>query len=352
VNQAVVASDVNGKTQFQLHSQFLADENARPLLVPIIQATYNIGRDGQLTKAEEQSPVNCGGECWGKPGESSYKYEPQVAFTKPSTDVVLIGSAYAQETGSRQVDVGLYMGPLGKVVRVVGDRYWIKTLGMALISSPEPFDSIPLLYERAFGGWDRSNPDSEAHTFEARNPVGTGFRSKSGRFEEGTRLPNLEDPRHPIRSHGDTPPPAGFGFTAPNWQPRVTFAGTYDDEWMRERMPLLPMDFDPRFFNAASSGLVTPTYLNGDEPVMIENVSPDGRITFNLPGLPPPVCRVELKGAADLHLETKLDTVIINTDEKLLFLIWRAHTLLKNGPHDVVTVEVEGEGHPNSVAVG
>ncbi|WP_281255421.1 DUF2169 domain-containing protein [Cystobacter ferrugineus] len=35
------------------------------------------------------------GESWGKPGESSYKYEPEGAFIKPATDVALIGHAYA-----------------------------------------------------------------------------------------------------------------------------------------------------------------------------------------------------------------------------------------------------------------
>lgn len=216
---------------------------------------------------------------------------------------------------------------------------------------PEPFESIPLIYERAFGGWDRSNPDPESHTFEPRNPVGTGFHDKKGKFEEGTQLPNLEDPARSIVDYGDRPPPAGFGYIAPNWQPRASFAGTYDEKWMKERMPLLPEDFDRRFFNAASPGLIASDYLLGAEFVRIENVSKGGRIAFNLPGMQAPNCRVELKGAKDLRLEPRLDTVIINTDERLLFLIWRAHTVLKNGPHDVVTIKVDAEGIRNPPAV-
>jgi hypothetical protein len=221
---------------------------------------------------------------------------------------------------------------------------------MAFMSPPEPFETIPLIYERAFGGWDRSNPDPKKHTFEPRNPVGTGLRGKHGKFEEGIRLPNLEDPRQPIIGYGDTPPPAGFGFTSPNWQPRAGFAGTYDDAWMKERMPLLPKDFDRRFFNAASPGLVAPGFLNGDEPVMVENVSPTGLISFNLPGVPAPRCRVELKGGKKELLEPKLDTVVFNTYERLLLLIWRAHVQLRNGPHDVVTIEVQSDDVPAAVA--
>lgn len=335
-------ADENGR-EFAHETQYSMDENGCELLIPVIKATYCIEPGDHLALAEEQIAVNPVGECWGKPEESSYKYEPEVAFIKLSTDVILIGSAYAQNAGSTQVDVGLYVGPLKKTVRVIGDRFWVKTLGMAFVSPAEPFESIPLIYERAFGGWDRSNSDPKKHSFEPRNPVGTGFRGKHGKFEEGLRLPNLEDPRRPIMSYDDSPPPAGFGFTSPNWQPRSNFAGTYDDAWMKERMPLLAKDFDRRFFNAASLGLVAPGYLNGDESVVVENASPEGRISFSLPGVPAPQCRVELKGRKDETLETRLDTVVINTDEKLLFLIWRAHLLLRSGPHDVVSIEVQTE---------
>ena len=88
-------------------------------------------------------------------------------------------------------------------------------------------------------------------------------------------------------------------------------------------MPLLPSDFDRRFFNAAPPDQIAPGFLKGDEPVVILNASPSGRISFSLPGVPPPQCRVELQGRRDQHLQTQLDTVIINTDENLLFLIWR-----------------------------
>src|SRR5208337_4822029 len=97
-------------------------------------------------------------------------------------------------------------------------------IGVA-ITPPEPFERIPLVWERAFGGWDRSHADPAKHTCEPRNPVGTGFRQKHGHPEEGVRVPNLEDPRYPSRHYGDAPPPAGFGFTGPSWQPRAAFAG-------------------------------------------------------------------------------------------------------------------------------
>ena len=161
-------------------------------------------------------------------------------------------------------------------------------------------------------------------------------------------LPNLEDPKHLISSYTDKPPPAGFGFISPNWEPRAQYAGTYDETWQKERMPLLPLDFDRRFFNAASPGLVAPGYLRGDEPVMITNASPNGRLTFNLPGIPPPRVKVALRGNKEHVLQTNLDTVIINTDENKVFLLWRSHLVVRNGPHDVVAIEVTAEGMPKT----
>ncbi|HVG63075.1 MAG TPA: DUF2169 domain-containing protein, partial [Hyalangium sp.] len=184
---------LENETPFAAEPLALADEAGRPLLVLVIKATYEVDRKG-LRLAEEQAPVNIEGEHWGKPEESSYKYEPECAFIKMGTDVVLIGHAHAPASGTTELLVALQVGPLRKGVRVVGDRVWFKSVGSVSMTKPRPFERIPLVYERAFGGWDRSHPESSKHSFEARNPVGVGFRASPKDFEEGLRLPNLEDP--------------------------------------------------------------------------------------------------------------------------------------------------------------
>ena len=108
-------------------------------------------------------------------------------------------------------------------------------------------------------------------------------------------------------------------------------------------MPLLPNDFDRRFFNGASPGLVAPGFLLGNEPVTLINVTKSGRLSFKLPGVRPPECRVQLRGRKDVLVQTQLDTVIINSDEMSLFLIWRSHVVLRTGPHDVVGIEIRTE---------
>ena len=334
---------IDNKTPFAFEPLFLADEEGRPLFVPVIKATYSI-QHGKLTLAEKQSPVNLAGEYWGDPDKSSYKYEPECSFMKPATDIVLIGHAYAPVLGTTEINVTLRVGQTEKMVKVTGDRYWIKAFGIISMTSPAEFERIPLIYERSFGGWDRTNADAEKHAFEARNPVGVGFRSKKGNFEQGISLPNIEDPQYPVKNYGETYPPAGFGFTSPNWQPRAAYAGTYDKAWMEQRMPLLPRDFDRRFFNAASPGLIAPGFLKGNEPVIVANASKSGKIIFNLPGTAPPQCKVQLRGRSEHILQTQLDTVIINTDENLLFLLWRSNMTIRTGPQDVLSIEIGSEG--------
>jgi len=334
---------VDNKTPFALELLALADEDMRPLLVLVVKATYDI-RSGGLTLAEKQLPVHIEGRPWGRPEESSYRYEPECAFIKPATDVALIGHAWAPRQDTRELRVSLRVGSMEKSVRVLGDRLWHKRLGFISMSRPEPFERMPLLYERAFGGWDRSAPDPSLHVFEPRNPVGVGFRASARSFEEELPLPNLEDPSHPLEHFGQKVPPAGFGFLSPHWQPRAAYAGTYDKTWEQTRKPLLPKDFDRRFFNAASPGLVAPSYLRCDEPVVITNASPRGPLSFSLPGQAAPTVTVEVMGTLDTQPELRLDTVIIDTDEEQVLLLWRGHLPLSKSLHEVRTVHVKAAG--------
>lgn len=335
--------EIENKTPFAFEPLYLVDEEFRPLIVPLVKATFDIGKDGRCVPAETQIPPNLGGECWGEdPETSSYKYEPEVAFVKPATDVVLIGHAYAQRRDTTEMRIGLRVGPLSKQALVVGDRAWFRVAGAVSMTRPAPFEKIPLTYERAFGGWDRGHTDPRKHAVEPRNPVGTGFRA-SGGFEDGIRLPNLEDPSAPISSFGDRPPPMGFGFVSPHWKPRAGLAGTYDEAWTKDRAPLLPKNFDRRHLNAASKGLVAPGYLRGDESVAAVGVTSEGDLHFKLPAIPPPAVRVGLVDEDGKMVGLNLDTIIIEPDDHRVMLLWRGNLTLRTGPHDVRSVEVSAE---------
>lgn len=330
-------------TPFAAQPLLLSDERGADVLTVVVKATYSITQTGEGTSlqiAQEQAPPCLAPECYGDPAASSVKYDSDAMFTKLATDVALVGHAYPNRSGAAHVDVSLTVGPVRTVVRVFGDRVWAKTLGRWSPSQPKPFERVPLVYERAFGGWDRSNRDETKHEYEARNPVGVGFLSKKhGKVKEGARLPNLEDPRDLISSPTDRPAPVGFGFIGPHWQPRVSYAGTYGDQWKARRMPLLPDDFDRRFYNAAHPTLTAST-LRGGEPVEVVNASPHGTLRFRLPEVSPQTT-VRMKDEGTHRIAMALDTVTFNTDEDRLFLVWRGNLPIHKRVHDVLWVKAQ-----------
>jgi hypothetical protein len=242
--------------------------------------------------------------------------------------------------------VGFRVGPLTKVARVTGDRRWQPGLLGSKISPPQPFEKMPLLWERAFGGWDRTPEKEEHHQYEAQNPVGTGFVAKKGKLLPGAPLPNIEDPREPVTGQGGRVQPVGFGFTGHHWQPRSRFGGTFDEAWEKERSPRLPKDFDRRFFLAAAPGQSTATHLVGNEPIVVIGATAEGRWEFSLPGIAAPRCAVALRLGPVQDLRTALDTVIVDADRRQVVLLWRAFMTLRQGPHDVRAMTITADHIP------
>lgn len=288
----------------------------------VIKGTWDIEQSGRLAPADEQQPVVRADAREGGAELGSLRYPLDFGWPKPSTDVALVGHAHARDGHTTELDVGLLVGPVRKVVRVFGERVWYAGGVSWAMTSPKPFERMPLIYERAYGGRDDTHPDAAKHSWEARNPVGTGFAATaSAERLDGMKLPNLEDPSRLISAWNDRPPPAGFGFLDAHWQPRSRFAGTYDERWREARAPLLPDDFDPRFFNAAHPDLITAKHLVGGEPVAISNADPSGSIRFDLP-----IERFDVVAAVKgkhVSATPALDTVWIDADERRLVLVWR-----------------------------
>ncbi|HET6763128.1 MAG TPA: DUF2169 domain-containing protein [Longimicrobiaceae bacterium] len=291
-------------------------------LYTVVKGTFALDRLdawGIPARADEQVPPVLADEHHGDPAATSIRVPSDVSLMKPGTDVLLVGSAYAP--GGRPatwMDVALTAGPLHRTVRVFGDRVW-RAGATATPSSPQPFERMPLVWERAFGGTDRAG---DALRGEARNPVGAGFRAPDGEKPlDGLPLPNLEDPADPIVAWSQLPAPAGFAPLSPHWLPRRAWAGTYDDAWQSGRAPYLPADFDPRFFQLAPEGLVAPGWFQGGEVVSVSGATPDGRLLFRLPSLPVQV-EYRLDGGAESPA-VRLDTVLIEPDASRVVLVWR-----------------------------
>ena len=303
------------KTPFVSALSLLQDVLGIDTLYVAVKATFSLG--DQLAVAEEQLPLRMADEFWGEPGESSLKYASDIHLAKPFTDVALVGRAHAPgKQPVEELDTALSVGPLRKVIHVVGDREFTGGLIGPSEGSPQKLVSVPLTYEHAFGGVHIIDEAKGKVAAVASNPVGRGFRPRRRRKEiKGGPAPNLLDPADPER-------PASYGFVAPSWEPRRNYAGTYDEAWERGRAPYLPADFDPRFFNAAHPDLITEGYLQGGEPVTLDNLSPRGPLRFALPR-----CAFEIVVTLDRdeHIPPlNLETVLFEPDDDRMSMLWRA----------------------------
>jgi hypothetical protein len=307
---------LKNSTRFAANMALFPNEAAVDTLYVIVKATFDIGKD--FTLADEQTPPVAADVYWTEAGKSSIKYASDMHIGKPSTDIVMLGHACVPgQKEATQLDVSLSVGKVNKTVRVIGDRQWQD----GRMTPPAPFTTMAMVYEKAYGGVHIANGKMAGS--ETRNPVGRGFAgSRKAAEMNGVPLPNLEDPRQLISEYSDQPAPACFGFCAPNWHPRVTFAGTYDDAWQTTRAPYLPEDFDRRFFNMAHPDLIYPGYLQGGEPVSISNMHPEGTLKFDLP---------QVNLISHIHVakrveqpEFHLETLLLEPNQRKLSMVWRS----------------------------
>lgn len=317
---------INNHTPFFAELHPYEDIHGRDYAIVIIKGTFNpCDSSLGLTLADEQVAIQHEDEYYGEPGQSSIKYGTDLALVKKATDVVMLGHGYAPEGhATSQFDVSLAVGDTQQTVRVFGDRHWYKE-GLAWrISRPESIRKLPLNYENAFGGSDpmAEQQGSGECEYEQFNPIGKGFIPKKGSPVEGLNLPNLENPNELIRETDSRPKPVGFGVISRDWQPRLGLAGRYDDEWQAQRMPLLPLDFDPQFFNGAHPNLCISPELRGDELVTVNNATESGLLSFQLPNQQLVVTASMRMQQADFI--AKLDTIVIEPDENRVMLTWRA----------------------------
>jgi hypothetical protein len=288
----------------------------------LTKATYQVSADGQSELAAEQLPVVRAPEFWAEPADkASLRCDNDCVLGKHTTDIVVNGTAYAPNGSPvRSLDVALQVGPVRKVLKVFGNRVW--RAGGGGLSVPEAFSSMPLLYERAFGGVDRGSSDPGRDWYWP-NPVGVGFVANVSRVTH-LRAPNIEYPNQLISAWDARPSPAGFGALASHWQERAAFAGTYDKAWEDRRQPLLPLDFDIRHYQSAPKDQQAPSFLRGGERAALLNLTPSGVMRFTLP-----VVRLLLEtrfqdGTRVDHPQPLLHSVIIEPDHARFTLVWHS----------------------------
>jgi hypothetical protein len=225
----------------------------------------------------------------------SLEHATDVALFVPKPEVVVTGKAHALGGPSREVGVALSLSRgdhlvLRKALRVRGD---------------EPFEEMPLVYERALGGM--SHP---------LNPVGIGLEPG---VDGCVKLPNIEyaDPRGQEL-------PAGFGPIPSVWPSRRSRRGSISHldvnnlSWVD-----LPADFDDSYFQCApkdqwvsdlrSGDVLTLTGMHGSlETIRLVLPSYEGAAQWTSP-----------RGEA-LNVTLRLDTLFVAAESLVCELLYRA----------------------------
>jgi hypothetical protein len=313
--------------------------------VIVLRATFRI-HDGQPLRPDtDQRPLVTADEYYGEPTSSSIRMESDLAPFKPRSDIHIIADAHAPGgCPTREWNVRVRVGSLEKTLHVTGRRYWRKALLGWTLTEPEACLTVPIRYEHAYGGvWQ----DGDQMDVFLENPVGCGHLP-AGRLHPSDRIeaPQIESPECPISSPGKAHHTEGLGPTCRGWQPRLGLAGTFDQDWIDKRWPMLPLNFDYAHYNSAPPGLIVEGYLRGDESVELENLTSPGYVRFRLPGYAPFLLGRRVDGMI-FPAPLVLDTFVIDLPNDLAFLVWRGQ-LATGPPLRVIEIRMELNGGTNN----
>ncbi|WP_437879010.1 DUF2169 family type VI secretion system accessory protein [Sorangium sp. So ce513] len=361
--------------------------------VVALKAAYRLvpGGGGEATHRCELAPDDGAGrlllrdEFEGEMNASSVRAESDIAPFKPRCDVLVRATAWAPAgepaerwTARLRVTAPDAEHPAGghpaggagarelprrtlvdKTLEVCGPRWFERSGDGWQLTRPEPAASVPVRWERAFGGRSLvgAGPGKAPLLDEVcfTNPVGCGWmearyldalRDAGAQVPERLAAPQIERPdgRVTCLAVASHPPhaveapqmaeiaagypfaPAGLGCVGRAWTPRLQRAGTYDDAWVAGRHPFLPDDFSFAYWNAAPDDQ---QIAHPGPGLRVElwnlacpDVACDGRVAFELPphrafvmawiaGLPVPV-------------PAALDTLSVDAESMVVTCVWRA----------------------------
>lgn len=277
--------------------------DARVYNVLVAKRAYEFGASGLLLPRQEQELLYFSDEAYGEINETSMLYPSDVVPYKPASDVVIAAKAHAPDNRpSKSWECGVVIEGekrLEQRLKVYGPRKWEprwrlgtpeepspKRRGFSkwVLSDPEPAISVPIRYEYASGGQQsRTLADgSEEILVREENPLGKGWIDPE--LTDHTKpipAPQLEWINDEIIDPDKAYAPACFGPIMPAWLPRRILGGTFDQDWIDNKRPWWPEDYDFAYHSAAPKALQWGGFLRGDETIYFENMVA-GSPTFEL----------------------------------------------------------------------
>lgn len=307
------------------------DVAGRDHLLLVVKASFDFPNHPNDTPqpCKVQIPFVTADTFTGEPGFSATRWETDFGFRKSRCDVVVNGDAHAP--GGKPVEemqVGLRVGRWSKSFRVVGHREWVVVGPSISATRPHPFTRMPISYDHAFGGVDRSNADDPAPPAYAENPVGKGYASVRNQSRlSGTALPVTEEIEEPVRSPYESYRPMAFGPVTRAVPRRLKYGGTYDQKWQDEIFPFLPPDFDERYYQQTGEDQQIDPPAPGTE-VVLAGLTEKGREGFRLPDTRLPV-RIFRRQEEVVNQTLLPDALLIDAEARRFALTWRVDVPIK-----------------------
>jgi hypothetical protein len=315
---------VTNVTPFQAMGTEHRFYNGHPYDCLFVKATFRIGQDGLLRPLVNQPAFVVNDVYEGSEETTALKQPSEIIPYKPSTDVIVVGSAKPPNNEPReQWLASLVVGNIDKTIKLTGPRNWKhKFLTGWELMPISACSAVTLSYGLAFGGASEV-VKVEADAYWA-NPFGRGF---FGRDPVDT---NKEYPAPQILRIGDSDPrwgqelePVGLSPMDGKQFARLQYAGTYDEKWKSDVAPNIPLDMKLDFWNTVPKDQVATPYLNGGEFVRTVGLFPtvDGSLAFTLPDYN--VFTVPIIGETkDDGMPMHIDTVTIDLDTRHLTIRW------------------------------
>lgn len=326
----------NKELPFRHFSFRFFDTNDQESLSILVKGIFKIDETERLLAFRDKPTMTIDDVFSGSFNQSSLKIESDLAPFKPKTDLVFNAVARSPEEKlleswpirfdvDRQFSYGFH---------VFGERQFEPFRKNSKVnwqlSEIKAIKECPLHYEHAFGGTILKAEDELASY--PYNPIGTGLVSDYilSEGKEPIKAPQLGSMAELNNLQlGDTITIHGCGPITKSWLPRIAFAGTLDDAWLRERHPLMPKDFNDAYWNSAPLPLQISPYLKGNETITVRGLLHEPQpYSFTLPGAGIGA-RIKREGSLEIeNVALNLDTVYcdiasINKEDHRITLIWR-----------------------------
>lgn len=323
-----------------------------------VRGTFLHVQDGRLDIAPKQEAFQWEDAYEGDPHASMLLRQSDLTPDKPGTDITFLGNACAPDgKPATSWRPRLRVGTVSKTVEVHGERQWqpqirekwggfsSKEPKRAIkdwqLTDAQPAERVSLGWSKAFGGAIPGTGDPATETpadVYPFNPLGCGIVHLDMPHDVGpVPAPQITDVDQEL-DWRERYVPQGFGLVSPWWRFRQQYAGTYDEAWLNGRHPLLPEDFDPRFWQCAHPDLIATPHLAGDETYQLDHLHPRFReARGRLPGITCGVhCRREDR---DEWYVLRLDGVHFDwrTDD-IVMLTWRVRFPLQEAGETKLTL--------------